>query len=180
LIVSDKGTELCFSFSIPSSCPFQSPMGCSGSPNLVLESSENSMTPDNQDLSTPEKQMGVLVESMITSALHLKRKQSKAPMVVTEVRSVRLKGKHQGFKLDSCPDRDYFCCNPEAPTLSSKVIKSLGKDFCHISEASLTDENLRKKHLTKKVVVPRAKQSKKGSKDKDVSNDESKKKNKKN
>jgi hypothetical protein len=126
-------------------------MGCSGSQNLLLESSENSMTPDNQGILTPEKQIGVSAESMTTSALHLKRKQSKAPMVDTEVRrSVSLKEKHQGFKSDSCLDRDCFCCNPEALTLSSKVIKSLGKDFCHISEASLTDDNLKKKHLAKK------------------------------
>jgi hypothetical protein len=43
---------------------------------------------------------------VITSALHLKRKRAKAPMVVSEVRrSGRLKDKNQGYKEDSCIDR---------------------------------------------------------------------------
>jgi hypothetical protein len=72
-------------------------------------------------------------------------------MVNSEVRrSVRLKGKHHRFKSDSSPGRECFCYNPEASTLSSKVIKSLSKEFCHISNASLTDESLKKKPLAKK------------------------------
>jgi hypothetical protein len=88
-----------------------------------------------------------------TSALHLKKKRAKAPLVVTEVRSERLKGKSVGFKADSCASKTYFYCSTEPPTLSAKVIRSLGADFCKIPPKVLFDEALKSKPIRKKQVI---------------------------
>jgi hypothetical protein len=116
------------------------------------------LSSESQKLLTPLKQVDPPMDSVTTSTLPLKRKQAKAPLVDTEVRrSDRLKGKHQGFKSNACPERECFCCSIEVPTVTSKVIRSLGKDFCHIPEEKLNEEKLKKKPLAKKTAGPRAK-----------------------
>jgi hypothetical protein len=76
-------------------------------------------------------------------------------MVVSEVRrSVSLKGKSGGFKVDACnPVRDCICCCADPPTLSGKVIWSLGSEFCKIPAKHISDEELQKKKIDKKGVV---------------------------
>jgi hypothetical protein len=177
MTVSDKGDEMCFSFTIPANYPLQKPMGCSDTHDNMLQGIEfldtQDMSPESQKLLTPQKQVNVPNDSMSTSAVLLKRKQSKTPIVDTEVRrSERLKGKHQGYKSNSCLGRVCFCRNIEAPTLSTKVIRNLGKDFCHIPGEKLNEEMLKKKSLAKKTAGPRAKQGKKGSQDQIDQNDE--------
>jgi hypothetical protein len=80
--------------------------------------------------------------SASTSVMHAKRVVSKAPLVVSEVRrSIRLKGKSAGFKTDACnPSKDCICCSSVPPTLSAKVIRSLGKDFCNIPLHQISEE----------------------------------------
>jgi hypothetical protein len=58
--------------------------------------------------STPMNQRNV-TDSV---SVHTKRKMSKAPLVVSDVRrSSRLECKSKGFKIDaSNPEKDYFCC----------------------------------------------------------------------
>jgi hypothetical protein len=83
--------------------------------------------------------------------------------VASEVRrSERLKVKKNGFKDTSCKTRDCFCCSIEPRTLSAKVIRNLGKDFCKISPIVMSDEALHKKHTSSNAVV--SKQSKKAKK----------------
>jgi quinolinate synthase len=102
-------------------------------------------------VSTPSQQDKVDKACSSTSALHLKRKHSKAPLVVTEVRrSERLKSKSDGYKVASCQSKACFCCATEASTLSSKVIRSLDQVFCKISPRVMTEEALKKKPLAKK------------------------------
>jgi hypothetical protein len=63
-----------------------------------------SLEPNSSNLLTPSNGDALPQESM--SNMHLKRKDAKAPLVVTEVRrSVRLKGKTQGYKGNSCPSK---------------------------------------------------------------------------
>jgi hypothetical protein len=90
--------------------------------------------------------------SASTSAMHTKRAISKAPLVVTEVQhSVSLRGKSDGFKSDiSNPSKDCICCSIVPPVLSSKVIRSLGNDFCNIPLHRISDEALQKKGISKK------------------------------
>jgi hypothetical protein len=58
------------------------------------------------------------------------------------------------------------------------VIRSLGKDFCKIQNKHLSDEEPKKKPLSKKAAAPRVKQSKKKNL-KDANEDLLKKKNRK-
>jgi hypothetical protein len=86
------------------------------------------------------------------SNMHLKRKATKAPLVVTEVRrSVRCKGKTHGYKGNSYPSKVYMCCDVDPPTLSSKVIRKLGQEFCKISPTVMSDTALKKKQNGNKV-----------------------------
>jgi hypothetical protein len=72
-------------------------------------------------------------------------------LVLTEVRrSERIKSNDQGLKEKTCQDKSCFCCNIELPTLSTKFIRNMGKDFCKIPGKLMSDEELRKKAKTKK------------------------------
>jgi hypothetical protein len=71
--------------------------------------------------------------------------------VDTEVRrSERLKEINKGFKSSSCPSKNCLCCKTAPPTLSSKVIRSLGKDLCNIPLEDLSEEVFKKKPVEKK------------------------------
>jgi hypothetical protein len=83
---------------------------------------------------TPEKQSSLHPISVSTSVMHIKRKRAKAPIMVSKVRrSERIKGKCHGFKSVSYSGRNYICCDTKPPTLSDKLIMSLGTEFCKIS-----------------------------------------------
>jgi hypothetical protein len=78
------------------------------------------------------------------------------PLVASEVRqSERIKSNNEGFKPKSCFSKNCFCCSTEAPTLSTKVIRSLGTDFCKISAQLPSDDSLKRKSVLKKSVGPR-------------------------
>lgn len=63
------------------------------------------------------------------------------PLVDTEVRrSNRVKEIHQGYKSVDCSQKKCSHCNP--PTLSSKVIKNLGMQFCNLKAEDLDEHKL--------------------------------------
>jgi hypothetical protein len=110
-----------------------------------LQTEDLMITESHVDL-IPEKQSIYQQTSASTTAMHLKRKLAKAPLVVYELRmSDRLKEKNQGFKVSSCQSKSCFCCTTEPPTLSTKFIRSLMNDFCKISPVVLCEEGLKKK-----------------------------------
>jgi hypothetical protein len=63
---------------------------------------------------------------------------------------VKGKGKSKGFKQVACQSKTCFRYSIEPPTLSDKVIRSLGKDFCKMPHSVVSDVFLRKKPLAKK------------------------------
>jgi hypothetical protein len=87
-----------------------------GAPAMLTEAHGNEML-------TPNPNLCPCKPNATTSALLARRKASKAPLVVTEVRrSVRLKGK----SITPPPPKDCFCYAVDPPTFSGKVIHSLG------------------------------------------------------
>ncbi|KAF8645965.1 hypothetical protein HU200_066058 [Digitaria exilis] len=52
-------------------------------------------------------------------------------------RSDRPKLTNRGFKASSCTDKKCFGCEMNPPTLSTSIIKNLGKDFCKIDPTKL-------------------------------------------
>jgi hypothetical protein len=95
---------------------------------------------------TPVKPREAANHSVSTLALHQKKKKTKAPMVVIEVRrSVRLKVISRGFKGKHCEKANCFWCSIEPPSLSKKVIKSLGTYFYKIKPGALIEEALQNK-----------------------------------
>jgi hypothetical protein len=99
---------------------------------------------ERKNFGTPLNQNCVINDSTTTSALHARRKITKAPLVGTIARrSIRLEGKTKGFRCDaSNSGRDCSCCAIEPPNLSGKAIRSLGKIFCKILVAKMTEEGL--------------------------------------
>jgi hypothetical protein len=122
---------------------------------------EWAFTPENNNIGRQLK------SSASTSMMYMKRKRAKAPMVVSEVRrSKRLKGKSVGYKAESCVSRTCFCCSIDPPTLSPKVIRSLGVDFCKMSPKVTSDEALKSKPVGKKKAICRVAKVPKASKNK--------------
>jgi hypothetical protein len=96
-----------------------------------------------------------------------------APLVVTKVRSDRLKGKTKGYKGNSCPSKVCLCCDNDPPTLSPKVSRKLGHEFCKISPEVMSDAVLKKKQKDSKVIGPiRKKVIKTANKTKHVKNED--------
>lgn len=62
-------------------------------------------------------------------------------------RTNRLKGKHKGYKGESCPNKDCFVCISTSPTLSTKVIRNLGETFGKIAPEELSEDVLTKKKV---------------------------------
>jgi hypothetical protein len=86
-------------------------------------------------------------------------------MVVMEVRrSERLKGKSKGYKNDACLSKACLCCSAEPPTLSDKVIRNLGKEFCKMPSRMMPDAALKKKPMAKRVAMPPKSKSSKSNK----------------
>jgi hypothetical protein len=117
----------------------------------IVSASENP-TALNQEIVTPMVKISGSKTSASTSAMHAKEAIFKAPLVVIEVwRSVKLRGKSDGFKSDiSNPSKDCICCSIVPPILSSKMIRSLGNDFYNIPLHHISDEALQKKGISKK------------------------------
>jgi hypothetical protein len=152
MIIKVDPSETSISFSIPKRCPSKEPIKCSSESSVAVDflfpnepikcSSESSVA---VDFLFPEKQ-----EDIVGTSITLKRKFGKAPLVSSEVRrSQRIKN-YNGFKSKSCLSKNYFCCSTEAPTLSTKVIRNLGPEFCKIPSSKLSDDGLKKKNVPKK------------------------------
>jgi hypothetical protein len=78
-----------------------------------------------------------------SSGVQIKRRTLKVPLVKTKVRrSVRLNVKSQGYKGKACKTSSCYCCSTTPPTLSTKVIRSLGKNICKIKPMALSDKAL--------------------------------------
>jgi hypothetical protein len=127
------------------------------------DSNKGSETPEE----TPSKELG----SAGTLAVHIKRKASKVPLVSFEVRrSERLKKQNLGFKGKACKERKYLCCDIETPTISSKTIRNLGRDFCKMPARLVPDEALKKKGKDKDAAPSKSSKELKAKTSKNVNN----------
>jgi hypothetical protein len=174
MIIEGKDKEMCLTFCIPKQCPSLKPI------SYIEQEINQQIVSITSGTGTPQKQ-GICAHSPDNSSnLHLKRKMIKTPLVCTDVRSERPKVLHNGFKASSCNNKICLCCETKPPTLSSKAIRSLGKDFWKILTNKLTDDNLKKKQ--KKAPGPSIKQGGKINKSKKSDDDAkpSKKKSKNN
>lgn len=69
----------------------------------------------------------------------------RAPVVESEIRrSPRLKTVYNGSKPSVCSDRRCLACSPSPPTLSTKLIRNLGVQFCEMNPELLEDAVLKK------------------------------------
>jgi hypothetical protein len=108
LILKDKESEAFVAFSIPNKCPANEKITCVSEElikrkELQEEGGKGAMLFASETCNTPESH-GVVEKILVsTSSLHVKRKRSKALLVVSEVRrSDKLKDKTTGFKTDAC------------------------------------------------------------------------------
>jgi hypothetical protein len=97
MIITETQNEITIEYSLNAKCPVSKAIHCN---NAQLDDQSETMFSQNviqieaPHGSTPTKEFVQEKVSVSTSALHLKRKRAKAPMVVLEVsRSERLKGK---------------------------------------------------------------------------------------
>jgi hypothetical protein len=161
LILKDKGSDATITFLSPrNTLSMNSSCSATKSEDYPISELEDHPLSNPNDFTTSSKLFPLLKHSS-TSDMHLKRKLSKTPLVVTDLRSERLKGKSNGFRMASCLSRNCFCCNTEPPTLSTNTIKSFGQEFCKISPMVVSDEALMKKPLRKKAAAPKASQNSK-------------------
>jgi hypothetical protein len=150
-------------FSIPKQCPVitkicdpteANNLKGAGSSN---EKDKEALIPEIEELDTPTAGNG-------TKKKRAARRET--PIVESQVRrSERVKKDSNGFKPSGCSSKKCICCSPSPPTLSVKVIKNLGVQFCKMDAEELTDEALlNKKRKADPVVRKKSKtqQDKKG------------------
>jgi hypothetical protein len=106
-----------------------------------------------------------------------KNPSSQPALVDSDLRSKRLKDSRAGFKHGTCSKRNCLMCQHKfdgPPTLSSKVIRSLGSKFCKMFEDDLTDKCLKKKKSSSSSVNSSQSKDKKSNGKKDSDNDDPK------
>ncbi|KAL6601588.1 hypothetical protein ACP70R_044808 [Stipagrostis hirtigluma subsp. patula] len=97
--------------------------------------------------------------------LHPPHQPKKCPLKIRSVKEhQRLSNLNKGFKKNTCFDKNCLVCSMEPPTLSPRVIRSLGEAFCKVAPGVLTDDALTAKKPAKKQVGPEQAQSSKGGK----------------
>jgi hypothetical protein len=62
-----------------------------------------------------------------------------------------------GYKGSSFPSMICLCCSTKPATLTSRVIRSLGQEFCKISPEVLYEVAMKKKPAGRKTAGPTAK-----------------------
>jgi hypothetical protein len=146
LITKDSDIESSFTFTIPKVRPSSSPIQYSSS----QEGSQSLEAKADEPIS-PMQVNNPLITGADPKILKMK---DKAPLTVTEViRSDRIKSNNSGFKAKTCTNKPCLCCDAEPPTLSSKIIKDLGKEFCMIPTKKISEETLKKKTVAKNPTV---------------------------
>ncbi|KAM0931159.1 hypothetical protein ACQ4PT_000501 [Festuca glaucescens] len=123
-------------FALPRKCPTQAPPVCTLS-FATLEATQGFLTPQAR-----RKQIKGQPPSS-TSALHLKKKISKAskpPLACSEVRrSTRIKALHKGYKVRTCFDKNCLACAAVAPPIKKSVVRNLCHKF-NIPEEDAAEE----------------------------------------
>jgi hypothetical protein len=73
--------------------------------------------------------------------------------VATELRtSLRIKAFNTGFKSAGCGKNNYFGCELDPPTLSTKVIKNLAEKFYKMDPKVFIDSSLTSSHTSNKAI----------------------------
>jgi hypothetical protein len=169
-VLKDKESEATLTFCLPQKCPNKDVPFY----DVVVSEDEPKPMAIEEEV-TPIMALKMNSSSTSTSSIPVKKRSSKAPLVVSEVRrSDRPKVKSQGYKGKSCKTSSCYCCSTPPPTLSSKLIKSLGKVVCKIKPTALSDEALQHKPAIKRATRKISRASKK-----DTNDDNASKKNKK-
>jgi hypothetical protein len=103
---------------------------------------------------TPEQgEMPDQHSSSTTILLRRKRKQRHLVLANSGLRrSLRIKAANTGFKAAGCGKKSCLGCELDPPSLSNKIIKNLGEEFCKMDPKDLSDATLKASHTTKKAV----------------------------
>lgn len=153
---SSKGTL----FTVPKSCPlvdFTIYSNLESTFFVVLEPLSEDI-----DMDLPGSS---IAHDMTTPPRASKKSKGKAPLLEADVRrSTRLKMVNRGFKSSACKDRNCHGCWADPPTISSKVIRSLGETFYGINPEDLFPSKLNAKPTKKKTVSKKKAPSKSGKK----------------
>lgn len=128
-------------FFIPNKCPSEKKIACiteiidpEGTQGVEKNAGQEAAIQQNEK------------EESCTPTARRKRAKKTTPLSENDVRrSSRLKQLNNGFKPSSGGCKSCFACLPSPPTLSSKVIKNLGVQFCKMNLEDLSDEALCKK-----------------------------------
>lgn len=111
---------------------------------------KTSSTPQPQDKA---KEKAILSASTSAAMEHKKRKDL-TPLVESQVRrSDRIQLDNQGYKRNSCPDRNCLACSPIPPPISGRVVRNLSVSFCNMDPKTTTVEILQAKKKKNKVPV---------------------------
>lgn len=139
--VFTEGSDECKKFFLPDCCPSKEPLICKLSATAANIS---------QGFSTRQapRSCALLTANASTLALRV-RKPRKPPLVVTEVRSERLRKKAVGFKHSTCVDKHCLACSSKAPVVSQKIVKNLSERFELVMDHEDSDTQSQKKRSKK-------------------------------
>jgi hypothetical protein len=147
------------SLPLPTACPHQKPNTSFSITDLLDEQAD----PDKEGHLQSTEKLNLNKANYLENTMEMnpptpregskkKRANKRAtPIVDSQVRrSDRLKQGTNGFKTQGCSNWKCTTCNP--PTLSSKVIRNLGTQFCSLEQEELAEEELLKRQGPKNPV----------------------------
>lgn len=100
----------------------------SSTPVCLQNSQEVDQTNKDIKFSTPQGKPPVDQENVVhastTSALHMKGEiKDRMPLVVSEVRSLKIQHLNNGFKKKTCTDKSCMACRAKPPDFTTKWLK---------------------------------------------------------
>ena len=80
-----------------------------------------------------------------------RKRRGKGPLVEDQVRrSDRIRKENNGYKRNSCVNKECLPCNAAPPIIQNKIVKNLTTAFCKVAEEDL-QEKLAKRPKKKEV-----------------------------
>lgn len=137
-------------FTLPQQCPVKEDLRYTTSITEISDDADNQVNSEAhviekmvEDVNTAEELQLTKISTPESGQHKRKRKTISTPIVASDVRrSGRLKEKLRGFRSVHYLDKNYLGFSSTPPTLSTKIIKDLGKQFYRIATEDLSAEAL--------------------------------------
>ena len=129
-------------FIIPAACSVNQSPVCQQIKNASQDKENDGVSPaahSSSEASSPLKRISPNNIILLPAGEAISRKRrGKGPLVENQVRrSDRIREENNGYKRNSCVNKECLPCNAAPPIIQNKIVKNLTSAFCKVAEEDL-------------------------------------------